>query len=69
MMAAGLAMREGMTPEAALPFGALAGTVSAALTGILALRTKGVSFMIVTLMFAQAFHLTLLYFWRFYRRG
>ena len=65
MMAAGLAMRAGMPPEAALPFGALAGTVSAALTGVLALRTKGVSFMIVTLMFAQAFHLTLLYFGAF----
>ncbi|HRK41435.1 MAG TPA: branched-chain amino acid ABC transporter permease [Gemmobacter sp.] len=65
MMAAGLAMRDGMAPEAALPLGALAGTVSAALTGILALRTKGVSFMIVTLMFAQAFYLTLLYFGAF----
>ena len=65
MMAAGLALREGMPPEAALPLGALAGTLSAALTGALALRTKGVSFMIVTLMFAQAFHLMLLYFGAF----
>ena len=31
-------------------------------TGLLALRTAGVSFMIVTLMFAQAFALTILYF-------
>jgi branched-chain amino acid transport system permease protein len=34
----------------------------AALVGLLALRTAGVSFMIVTLMFAQAGYLTLLYF-------
>ena len=62
MMAAGLALREGVPAGAALLLGAAAGTVSAALTGMLALRTKGVSFMIVTLMFAQSFHLTLLYF-------
>ena len=34
----------------------------AAAVGLLALRTAGVSFMIVTLMFAQAGYLTLLYF-------
>ena len=44
----------------------LAGTAGGALmalaTGALALRTAGVSFMIVTLMFAQAFALAILYF-------
>lgn len=46
----------------ALIAGSLAGAATAALTGLLALRTAGVSFMIVTLMFAQAGYLTLLYF-------
>jgi len=32
------------------------------IVGLLALRTLGVAFMIVTLMFAQAFYLTILYF-------
>ncbi|MBL4929191.1 branched-chain amino acid ABC transporter permease [Fuscibacter oryzae] len=41
--------------------GMLAGGVVAAAVGVLALRTKGVSFMIVTLMFAQAGYLTLIY--------
>ncbi|NEX46442.1 branched-chain amino acid ABC transporter permease [Pseudotabrizicola algicola] len=45
----------------ALILGLLAGGVMAGLVGILALRTAGVSFMIVTLMFAQAGYLTLLY--------
>ena len=38
------------------------GAVLALLAGLLALRTSGVAFMIVTLMFAQAFHLAILYF-------
>jgi branched-chain amino acid transport system permease protein len=42
--------------------GALAGALLGAVTGALALRTKGVGFMIVTLMFAQAGWLTILYF-------
>ena len=46
----------------ALIAGLLAGGTVAALVGLLALRTAGVSFMIVTLMFAQAGYLTLLYF-------
>lgn len=50
----------------------LAGLASAALVscviGFLALRTRGVSFMIVTLMFAQAGYLTILYFGS-YTRG
>ncbi|NNE87361.1 MAG: branched-chain amino acid ABC transporter permease [Silicimonas sp.] len=46
----------------ALPLGVLAGAVLAALLGVLFLRAKGVGFMIVTLMFAQAVYLTILYF-------
>ena len=40
----------------------LAGGALALALGLLALRTSGVSFMIVTLMFAQAGYLTVLYF-------
>lgn len=46
----------------ALGAGLLVGVVMAAAVGALALRTKGVSFMIVTLMFAQAGYLCVLYF-------
>lgn len=46
----------------ALILGCLAGGVMAALVGLLALRTTGVSFMIVTLMFGQVGFLTILYF-------
>lgn len=46
----------------ALIVGTLAGGAMAALVGLLALRTAGVSFMIVTLMFAQVGFLTILYF-------
>jgi branched-chain amino acid transport system permease protein len=46
----------------ALLIGTLAGGIMAALVGLLALRTAGVSFMIVTLMFAQVGFLTILYF-------
>ena len=49
----------------ALIIGAVAGGISAAAVGLLALRTTGVSFMIVTLMFAQAGYLTILYFGSF----
>ncbi|MFT4149275.1 MAG: branched-chain amino acid ABC transporter permease [Paracoccaceae bacterium] len=45
----------------ALILGLLAGGAVAGAVGLLALRTAGVSFMIVTLMFAQAGYLTLLY--------
>ena len=38
----------------------LSGAVLALIVGLLALRTKGVAFMIVTLMFAQAVYLTIL---------
>ncbi len=46
----------------ALASGLLAGGAVAGVVGLLALRTTGVSFMIVTLMFAQAGYLTILYF-------
>jgi branched-chain amino acid transport system permease protein len=47
---------------AALGTGILCGIVVAALFGLVALRTSGVSFLIVSLMFAQAFYLASLYF-------
>lgn len=48
-------------PLPAVILGLVAGGTAAAAVGLLALRTAGVSFMIVTLMFAQAGYLTLLY--------
>ncbi|MFC3724817.1 branched-chain amino acid ABC transporter permease [Neoaquamicrobium sediminum] len=42
--------------------GLLAGIAVAAVVGVLALRTTGVAFMIVTMMFAQVFYLGTLYF-------
>jgi branched-chain amino acid transport system permease protein len=48
--------------------GLAAGAAMAGLLGALALRAKGVAFMIVTLMFAQAVYLTILYFGE-YTRG
>lgn len=58
----------GLAAAPALWFGLLAGGAAAAAIGVLALRTGGVSFMIVTLMFAQAGYLTILYFGE-YTRG
>ena len=54
--------RLGWPAEAALLAGGIAGVVAAFGVGVLALRTTGVAFMIVTLMFAQAGYLTILYF-------
>ncbi|MHA6641466.1 branched-chain amino acid ABC transporter permease [Mesorhizobium sp. A623] len=48
-------------PEA-FAAGLFCGTVLAMAVGVLALRTTGVAFMIVTMMFAQAFFLAILYF-------
>ncbi len=45
----------------------VAGAALAAAVGVLALRTAGVAFMIVTLMFAQAGYLTILYLGRWTR--
>lgn len=61
--AAGLpALHWGFGAGPALILGMAAGGGAALLIGLLALRTAGVSFMIVTLMFAQAGYLTVLYF-------
>ncbi|MHA1524736.1 MAG: branched-chain amino acid ABC transporter permease [Alphaproteobacteria bacterium] len=47
--------------------GIVAAAIVALVVGLLALRTTGVAFMIVTLMFAQAGYLTILYFNQFTR--
>lgn len=52
----------GYSAGPALLIGVLVAAAVAAASGALALRTRGVSFMIVTLMFAQAGYLTVLYF-------
>jgi len=52
----------GFSPAPALLAGVLAGAGLALVVGLLALRTAGVAFMIVTLMFAQAGYLTILLF-------
>ncbi len=52
----------GWSPAPALIAGLVAGLIVSAALGVLALRTAGVAFMIVTLMFAQAGYLTILYF-------
>lgn len=63
MYAAGLsAQMWDVTAGPALILGTLGGGAMATAVGLLALRTAGVSFMIVTLMFAQAGYLTILYF-------
>lgn len=62
MYGAGLAAETwGVTAAPALIAGIAAGGLLSAAVGLLALRTAGVSFMIVTLMFAQAGYLTILY--------
>jgi branched-chain amino acid transport system permease protein len=58
----------GLSAAGALVLGPVAGGLAATLVGLLALRTAGVAFMIVTLMFAQAGYLTILYFVK-YTRG
>ena len=52
----------GISALPGLTLGLLAGGAVAVAVGLLALRTAGVSFMIVTLMFAQAGYLTVIYF-------
>ena len=56
-----------MSPALALLAGLAAGLILALVVGYLALRTAGVAFMIVTLMFAQALFLTILYFGKWTR--
>jgi len=58
----------GLIPAPALLLGLVAGAVVSGGLALLALRTTGVAFMIVTLMFAQAGYLTILYFGE-YTRG
>ena len=63
MYGMGLAMRHlGADPATAVLLGLVSGVAVSAVVGLLALRTQGVAFMIVTLMFAQATFLTILYF-------
>lgn len=62
LYAAGLLIHlDHWTAAPALFAGLFAGGALAAVAGLLALRTTGVAFMIVTLMFAQAGYLTILY--------
>ncbi len=63
LYAAGLLVTlAGMPAGPALVLAVAAGGIVAAATGLLALRTTGTAFMIVTLMFAQAGYLAVLYF-------
>jgi branched-chain amino acid transport system permease protein len=69
MYGMGLSINQlGASPGPALLAGLAAGLAVSAALGALALRTTGVAFMIVTLMFAQAGYLTALYFGT-YTRG
>ncbi len=52
----------GFGAVAAFTTGVLAGVVASAGLGLVALRTTGVAFLIVTMMFSQAFYLATLYF-------
>ena len=56
------------SPMLALVLGLIAGAALALVVGVLALRASGVAFMIITLMFAQAVYLAILYFGT-YTRG
>ncbi|MER8781430.1 branched-chain amino acid ABC transporter permease [Mesorhizobium sp. M0854] len=60
---AGLAVIHlGWSVPAAFAAGLAYGALLALVIGLLALRTSGVAFMIVTMMFAQVFYLVILYF-------
>jgi branched-chain amino acid transport system permease protein len=52
----------GLPAPAAFVAGAMGGLALAFVVGLIALRTRGVAFLIVTLMFAQAVYLATLYF-------
>jgi branched-chain amino acid transport system permease protein len=61
----GLAMQHlGWGAPLALIAGVAAGALLSLIIGLLALRTSGVAFMIVTMMFSQVLYLTILYFSR-----
>ena len=63
LYAAGMtAFHLGWSVPAAFAAGVCAGAVTALVIGVIALRTSGVSFMIVTLMFSQVAYLATLYF-------
>ena len=63
MYGMGLTIRHlGLDPALALIAGIAAGAALSAVVGALALRTQGVAFMIVTLMFSQAAYLSIYYF-------
>src|SRR5690606_9522808 len=63
MYGTGLAITHfGTGVPAAFACGIAAGAVLAFAIGLLALRTSGVAFMIVTMMFSQVFYLAILYF-------
>tara|TARA_R110002110_G_scaffold152033_14_gene344525 strand:+ start:183 stop:1127 length:945 start_codon:yes stop_codon:yes gene_type:complete len=63
MYGLGLAMQlGGLSPVPAFAVGLLSAAALSAIVALLALRTIGVAFMIVTLMFSQAAFLTALYF-------
>lgn len=63
MYGMGLTLRHlGFSPAPAMIAGIASGALLSFVVGVLALRTKGVAFMIVTLMFAQAGYLTILLF-------
>jgi branched-chain amino acid transport system permease protein len=63
LYAAGLTVHYfNLDPVSAFLFGAVAALAFAAAVGLVALRTTGVSFMIVTMMFSQACFLLILYF-------
>lgn len=69
MYGMGLSVRHfGFSPAPALLAGLVAGVALSFVVGLLALRTAGVAFMIVTLMFAQAVYLAILLFGK-YTRG
>lgn len=69
MYGMGLAIQHlGASPSTAFAAGIFSAAVVTALVGVLALRTTGVAFMIVTLMFAQSGYLAILYFGK-YTRG
>jgi len=63
MYATGLTvLHAGFGASEAFLAGVLAGALASAAIGLIALRTSGVSFLIVTMLFAQAFYLATLHF-------
>lgn len=68
MYGMGLAVQyAGAGPVTAMAAGLVASVLVSLVVGLLALRTAGVGFMIVTLMFAQAGYLTILYYTKWTR--